>query len=141
MGGYLKQGSFMVLSGKVVGDAKYREFESGTRVASIKVCYGTEQVTKSGENGEEESTKGKYLTVKAWGEKADYGRWVERGDVLLAVGNLLPNNYTDRHGNPREEWYLNADFLEVQPKVEFTDDGMMTPGTEGDAWDYPEALR
>lgn len=110
--GYLKMGDSIAIWGRLNKDASYREFDSGARVASFSLKYGTEEKLY-GENG---SKKGKYMDIKCWGDLSDYARYLEAGDTIFVAGQLKLDKKPDKNGNDR--WYLNAEFVTVQPTVQ-----------------------
>lgn len=147
--GYIKQGSFMLITGTVSGrDARYKEFESGSRVADFSVCYDHVSGDEPGRK------KGQYIDVKCWRDLSDYARYLEKGDRVLVTGVLTKDKKPDQDGNDR--WYLNADFCSAQPQIQIDDGGVEFEedaatddplpeefggtNTEYGGGDYPEAL-
>lgn len=143
--GYLKMGDSVVVWGRLSRDASYREFEnSGARVANFSVKYGISDKLY----GDSGARKGKYMEVKAWGDMSDYARYLEAGDTVLVAGELTLDKKPDRDGNDR--WYLNADFVTVQPTIQIEEDAGFTEEdpapdeplpSEFAEEDYPEVLR
>lgn len=105
--GYQKRGNDCLFWGRVTRDAYYKD-GGAWKLAAFSIRYGYEQ--GEGDNGEREA---KFLDVKCWGEIAEYGRLMEKGDVVLVAGPLKKDKKPDKDGNDR--WYLDAEFLIVQP--------------------------
>ena len=147
--GYLKSGDSVIVWGQLSKDAAFREFESGAMVASFSVKYGVEEKLY-GDNG---AKKGKYMDVKVWGRDydrslCDFCACLEKGDRILAAGELRLDRKQDRDGNDR--WYLNADHVSVQQTVQHEEEGYAEEEPEPAPEetqpemaeeDYPEVLR
>ena len=147
--GYLKSGDSVLLWGQLNKDAVFREFESGAMLTSFTVKYGVSDQLY----GDSGRRKGKYMDVKAWGRDydhklCDYCACLEKGDSVLVAGVLTLDKKPDRDGEDR--WYLNAEYVNVQPIVEATEEQTFTeedgPGDDLpeeflDQNDYPEVLQ
>ena len=148
---YIKQGNYMLACGPLGKDARYREFDSGTKLASfsMRIGFHDKLFDDSGRR------KGIYMDVKVWGNRGtlyDYVCCLEKGDVVKVMGELKMDRKPDQDGNDR--WYLDPEFVEVQPQIQMeeeepyhepdapTDDA----GEDYDAGefaddDYPEVLQ
>lgn len=148
--GYLKSGDSVIVWGQLSKDAAFREFESGAMVASFSIKYGVEEKLY----GDSGAKKGKYMDVKVWGRDYDHSlcdfcACLEKGDRVLAAGELRLDRKQDRDGNDR--WYLSAEHVSVQQAVHLdeTEDGSdeEQESSEDEApsemaeEDYPEVLR
>lgn len=136
--GYLKSGDSVLIWGQLNKDAQFRQFESGTMVASFSVRFGFEDKLY----GDTGKRKGKWMDVKAWGRDydhnlCDYCACLEQGDSVLVAGTLTLDKKPDRDGNDR--WYLNAEYVNVQPTVEAAEQVFTEEDGPGD--DLPEEFR
>ena len=120
----------MLITGQVSGkDARYKEFDSGRRVADFSVCYGYAPGDEPGRK------KGQYIDVKCWGDLSDYARYLEKGDRVLISGTLTKDKRQDQDGKDR--WYLNADFCTAQPQIQLTEEEAEPEMEEDAAEDEP----
>ena len=145
--GYLSRnsGETIVTFGTVTRDARRFDFDSGSMVVNFSIKYAT-QLNADGERS------GKFFDVKVWGKDfdhslCDYCACLEKGDRVLVGGELKKDKKPDQDGNDR--WYLNAEFVIVQPTVQLDEPDYdpdetepsdePTPDYGGE--DYPEDLQ
>ena len=148
--GYLKSGDCVIVWGQLSKDAAFREFESGAMVTSFSVKYGVEDKLY----GDSGAKKGKFMDVKVWGRDfdralCDFCACLEKGDRILAAGELRLDRKQDRDGNDR--WYLSAEHVSIQQTVQtedVEDYAEEEPESEPEEAppalaeeDYPEVLR
>jgi len=111
--GYLKNGNYMVVWGALGKDARYREYQSGKRVANFGICYES----LKGQNGRYFN---KYINVDVWGDLALYAGGLEQGDSVLVAGTVERDDYnSQKKGSDQYKIVCrNRDIVLLQQKAD-----------------------
>lgn len=95
----------IILVGRVTKDIELRQTTSGTNVCQFTVACDR-PYSKDGER------KADFLTVVAWRNAAEFAnRYFSKGSPIGVEGRLETRRYTDRDGNERTAYEVQADRL------------------------------
>jgi single-strand DNA-binding protein len=112
----------IIIVGNVGKDAEMRYTPAGQAVTSFSVAVNHAYTAKSGEKVKETT----WFRVEAWGKSAEIcAEYVKKGATLLVEGRLKseqetggPRVWTDKQGNPRASFELQADQVRFLSKTE-----------------------
>lgn len=92
----------IVLMGRLVRDPELRKTQSGVSVVSFTVA-----VDRDFKNGDEKVTD--YIDCTAWRGTADFiSKFFTRGRAIIVDGALNSRKWTDKEGNNRVSWEVQA---------------------------------
>ena len=93
----------ITLMGRLTAEPDYRTTQSGVPLAKFTLAVERDY---SGQNGERVTD---FLDVDAWRQTADFvSRYFHKGQLVAVVGSVQVENYTDRDGNKRRSWTVQA---------------------------------
>lgn len=93
----------ITLMGRLTAEPDYRTTQSGTPLAKFTLAVERDY---SGQNGEKVTD---FLDVDAWRQTADFvSKYFHKGQLVAVVGSVQVENYTDRDGNKRRSWTVQA---------------------------------
>ena len=93
----------ITLMGRLTAEPDYRTTQSGTPLAKFTLAVERDY---SGQNGEKVTD---FLDVDAWRQTADFvSKYFHKGQLVAVVGSVQVENYTDRDGNKRRSWSVQA---------------------------------
>ena len=93
--------SNIVIAGNLTKDVEVREV-SGKKVANFTVA-----VSRPYKN-DEGNYESDFYDCQVWGGQAEYMARGKKGDVAWAVGRHEARNWTDKNGQKRRDWRVNA---------------------------------
>ena len=92
----------IVIMGRLVRDPELRKTQSGVSVASFTVA-----VDRDFKNGDEKVTD--YIDCTAWRGQADFiAKYFSKGRMIVVDGALNSRKWTDKDGNNRVSWEIQA---------------------------------
>ena len=93
----------ITLMGRLTAEPDYRTTQSGTALAKFTLAVERDY---SGQNGERVTD---FLDVDAWRQTADFvSRYFHKGQLVAVIGSVQVENFTDRDGNKRRSWTVQA---------------------------------
>lgn len=94
----------IILMGRLTADPDYRTTQSGVSLA--KFTLAVERDYSSGSDGERATD---FLDVAAWRQTADFvSKYFRKGQLVAVTGSVQAESYTDREGNKRRRWSIQA---------------------------------
>ena len=94
----------IVVMGRLTKDPELRTTQSGTPVASFTVAVERDFTPK----GQEKQTD--FIDCVAWQQTGEFvSKYFRRGSMIVVEGSLQSRKWTDRDGNKRVSWEINAD--------------------------------
>ena len=92
----------ITIMGRLVRDPELRKTQSGVSVASFTVA-----VDRDFKNGDEKVTD--YIDCTAWRGQADFiAKYFSKGRMIVVDGALNSRKWTDKDGNNRVSWEVQA---------------------------------
>lgn len=92
------------LQGRLTADPEVSMTRNGKKVANFSVAV--ERPFK----GQDGNRKTDFLKCETWGRNAEtVERFFKKGNMILVVGSMYQDSYTDNNGNRREKIWCNAD--------------------------------
>lgn len=99
-------GKHALVAGFVPRDVDVRTTQSGKMVCNFSV--------KASETVNEDGTRtAKWLNCVAWQKVCDVARYIQKGDTVLAAGELQERSYTTRDGDDRSVTELVCEFVMI----------------------------
>ena len=93
----------ITLMGRLTAEPDYRTTQSGVPLAKFTLAVERDY---SGQNGERVTD---FLDVDAWRQTADFvSKYFHKGQLVAVVGSVQVENFTDRDGNKRRSWTVQA---------------------------------
>lgn len=97
----------ITISGRVVRDPELRRTGSGLAVTSFTVAV--ERDIPDSSTGKRETD---WFDCVAWREKAEFvGKYFRKGSGITVKGRMQQREWTDKQGNKRKNWDLQADAI------------------------------
>lgn len=97
----------IVIMGRFVRDPELRTTASGTEVANFALAVERDY---SGRDGTEKVTD--FIDVTVWGKTASFvSKYFTKGKMAVAVGSLQSKKWTDKDGNSKTFWSVNAEHV------------------------------
>ena len=94
----------IIIHGRCVADPELRTTTNGTSVTTVTVAVDRDY---SG-SGQEKETD--FIPVVAWRQSAEFlSKHFRKGQLILVEGRLTSRKWTDKDGNKRTSWEINAD--------------------------------
>lgn len=94
----------IVIMGRLTRDPELRTTQSQINVASFTVAVDRDY---SGQ-GQEKQTD--FIDVVAWRQTGEFvSKYFQKGSMIVVSGRLQSRKWTDREGNNRTSWEINAD--------------------------------
>lgn len=116
----------VIIQGRLVADPERKATPSGLTVCSFRVACDRD--FKNKETGEKEAD---FISVTAWRQTADFiTQNFTKGRMIIVVGRLQVQQYTDKNGNKRSATEVIAE------NVYFGDSKPSGGATEGQAGNY-----
>lgn len=92
------------LMGRLVADPELRTTPSGVSVCSFRMAVDRNYQTK----GQDKQTD--FINIVVWRERADFvSRYFHKGSMVVVQGSIRTENYTDKDGNKRSAFHVQAD--------------------------------
>lgn len=92
----------ITIMGRLVRDPELRKTQSGVSVVSFTVA-----VDRDFKNGDEKVTD--YIDCTAWRGQADFiSKYFTKGRAIVVDGSLNSRKWTDKDGNNRVSWEVQA---------------------------------
>lgn len=92
------------LMGRLVADPELRTTPAGVSVCSFRIAVDRNYQPK----GQEKQTD--FINIVAWRERADFvSRFFHKGSMVVVQGSIHTDSYTDRDGNKRTSFSVQAD--------------------------------
>lgn len=90
--------------GRLTADPEVSMTRNGKKVANFSIAV--ERPFK----GQDGNRKTDFLKCEAWGKNAEtVERFFKKGSMILVVGAVYQDSYTDNNGNRREKVWINVD--------------------------------
>ena len=90
--------------GRLTADPEVSTTRNGKKVANFSIAV--ERPFK----GQDGNRKTDFLKCEAWGKNAEtVERFFKKGNMILVVGAVYQDSYTDNNGNRREKVWINVD--------------------------------
>lgn len=97
----------ITISGRVVRDPELRRTGSGIAVTSFTVAV--ERDIPDSQTGKRETD---FFDCVAWREKGEFvGKYFHKGSMITVKGRMQQREWTDKQGNKRRNWDLQADAI------------------------------
>ena len=108
----------VVLVGRLAQDPELRYIAgTGMPVVTFTLAVGREFTDKNGERGVD------FIDIQAWNKQAEtVANYLKKGNMVSVNGSIRVETYTDREGNRRRSFRINANRVEFlitdrQPKT------------------------
>ena len=108
----------VVLVGRLAQDPELRYIAgTGMPVATFTLAVSREFTDKNGERGVD------FIDIQAWNKQAEtVANYLKKGNMVSVNGSIRVETYTDREGNRRRSFRINASRVEFlitdrQPKT------------------------
>jgi single-strand DNA-binding protein len=102
----------ITIAGRVGRDPEIRYTQAGEPVTSWSMAVSE---TWNGRTGKQERTT--WFNITAFGKTAQIARdYVKKGSLLLVVGRIQTDEWTDKDGNQKKSWKVIVDRLVLGPK-------------------------
>ena len=108
----------VVLVGRLAQDPELRYIAgTGMPVATFTLAVSREFTDKNGERGVD------FIDIQAWNKQAEtVANYLKKGNMVSVNGSIRVETYTDREGNRRRSFRINANRVEFlitdrQPKT------------------------
>ena len=109
----------ITVAGRVGRDPEIRYTQAGEPVTSWSMAV-TESWTKGGQKQERTT----WFNVTAFGKTAQIARdYVKKGSLVLVVGRIQVDEWTDKDGNQRKGWKVIVDRLVLGPRPQGASEG------------------
>lgn len=90
------------LMGRLTAEPDYRTTQSGITVARFTLAVERNYQ----QNGQKQTD---FLEVTAWRGTADFvQKYFHKGQLVTVTGSVQSDNYTDKDGNKRKSWSVQA---------------------------------
>ena len=90
------------LMGRLTAEPDYRTTQSGITVARFTLAVERNYQ----QNGQKQTD---FLEVTAWRGTADFvQKYFHKGQLVAVTGSVQSDNYTDKDGNKRKSWSVQA---------------------------------
>ena len=108
----------VVLVGRLAQDPELRYIAgTGMPVVTFTLAVGREFTDKNGERGVD------FIDIQAWNKQAEtVANYLKKGNMVSVNGSIRVETYTDKEGNRRRSFRINANRVEFlitdrQPKT------------------------
>ena len=109
------------LQGRLTADPEIRTTQSGTKVANFSIAVERPFKDKSG------NRKTDFLKCEAWRSSADLlAKYFKKGSMILVVGAMYQDSYTDNNGNRREKTWCNVEEVNFCESKKYDGDNAQT---------------
>lgn len=94
----------VVISGRLVRDPEYRTLDNGTGYCNFTLAVDDDYKDKDGNKVTD------FIDCTAWRQTAEYiVKYQAKGNLLEVRGRLKSRKWTDKDGNKRTSWFVQAD--------------------------------
>ena len=94
----------IVIHGRLARDPELRYTQSQVPVASFTVACDRHYTSDSGERGVD------FIDVVAWRSTGEFvNKYFQKGSLIIVDGRLQSRKWTDKEGNKRVSWEINAE--------------------------------
>ncbi len=115
--------------GRLVRDPELRSTAAGKAVASLTLAIDRDYKSEDGEKPTD------FVDVVAWGPTASFcQKYLSKGRMVAVDGRLQSRKWTDKEGNKRISWEINA--ASVYPADSRRQDGAVAPPPAAPGEDY-----
>lgn len=109
------------LQGRLTADPEIRTTQSGAKVANFSIAVERPFKDKSG------NRKTDFLKCEAWRSSADLlAKYFKKGSMILVVGAMYQDSYTDNNGNRREKTWCNVEEVNFCESKKYDGDNAQT---------------
>ena len=116
----------IVIMGRLTRDPELRTTQSGVSVTSFTVAVDRDY---SGQNGQQKETD--FIDCVAWRSTGEFGsKYFSKGSMIVVSGRMQSQKWTDREGNKRVSWAIQADSVYFGESKKNADAGGNAP-TQG----------
>jgi single-strand DNA-binding protein len=123
-------------TGNLTGDPELRFTSSGKAVANWTIACNKKR--KNEQTGEWEDVATCFLRCSIWETKAEaVAEKLSRGDEVTVVGSLKQNDYTDKDGNKRTSYDVEAYTVALVVKAPKADREKPAAPNQADPWATP----
>lgn len=92
------------LMGRLVADPELRTTPSGVSVCSFRIAVDRNY------QGKDQERKADFINIVAWRGTADFvSRYFHKGSMVVVQGSIRTESYTDKEGNKRTSFDVQAD--------------------------------
>ena len=127
----------IVIMGRLTRDPELRRTGSGTAVANFTVAVDRDF---SGQDGNKETD---FIDCVAWRQVGEFvSKYFKKGSMIVVSGRLQSRKWTDKDGNKRTAWEVNADSCYFGSSKKDSE-GNSTGSYGGNSYGgggYPEAM-
>lgn len=113
----------IVAMGRLTRDPELRTTMNGVSVASFTVAVDRDY------SGQGQEKKTDFIDCTAWRQTAEFiSKYFHKGSMIVVSGRLESNKWTDREGNNRVSWSINADNVYFGESKKDSDSGSTQSG-------------
>jgi single-strand DNA-binding protein len=114
----------IMATGRLAADAEVRSTNNGTAVCQFKIASDV---------GYGDKKKTNWFKCSIWGKRAESGvvQYLVKGQQVTIVGELSPDEWTDKDGNKRTDQAIRVDDLELGGKSGGQGGGYSAPVDDG----------
>lgn len=95
----------ITLMGRLTAEPDYRTTQSGVAFARFTLAVERDYQ----QNGEKQTD---FLDITAWRSTADFvSKYFHKGQLVAVNGSLQTDTYTDKDGNKRKSWNVQAQHV------------------------------
>ena len=106
----------IILCGRLTADPEQKTSQSGVESCRFQVAIDRDY-SKSAEKTTD------FIQCVAFSKLAEFvGKWFKKGTPIIVTGRLETNSYTDKDGNKRVQYIVNAKSIEFVPKTKNDED-------------------
>ncbi len=99
----------VLLAGRLTRDPELRYLPSGMPLCKLGLAVSRFYKTKEGEKREDTF----FINVTVWGKSGEYcNEYLRKGRPVLVEGQLRSNDYTDKEGQKRTGFEINAERVQ-----------------------------
>lgn len=96
----------IIIQGRLCADPEIRQTPGGVKVASLRLAVERDYKPEGGERETD------FISVTAWKGAAEFcERYFHKGRMAIVSGRLQMRSWTDKDGNKRTSYEVNADNL------------------------------
>ena len=100
-----------IIAGNLGADPEVRYMQSGDAVCNFRVAVTESWKDKASGEKKEQTT---WYRVNAYRKLAEIcGEYLHKGSSVLLVGKMAERKWTDKEGQERTSWELNADSMQM----------------------------
>jgi single-strand DNA-binding protein len=110
-----------IFLGRLTADPEAKTTQSGATYTNFTIA-----VDRDYSKGEEKQAD--FINCVAFSKSAEFvAKWFKKGSPIVVVGRLEMDRYTDKDGNKRTSYKINAREVSFVPNTKQTEDTNETP--------------